>query len=1712
MPLLCGLIGSGLLAFMPQSATAQRFDLFDVDITAFPLVTARFIALDAKGSLIPGLTPQDFDITENGAPVATVFDPSCPPQVPPQQTAIRFLADRSGSMGNGKLVLGVTGMIDFTNSFDFSTGNTIGLTSYHNKPTTETNFISIPGPITDTLGLLHPTGGTNTANALLDDAAGAIISFKTIPATTRKMIVVVTDGSAIQKSDADSIIKMAKAQKIEIHAVIIRARVPFEVRRIVEQTGGEWFDMITTEEESRAAMRGIALTVEGYRPCKIQWVSPIGCGAIQRERDLVIKILPLKLQNRRIYFAPPVQNGALEISNPSLWFGTIPPNSNRDLSIVITARHDTVMVTDALLLSGKPFSVTDWGGTSPPFTLPRDSSRKVIIRYAPTVASRPDTGTVTFATLPCPSSPVMVVGGTPKPQLTGTLRLLNPTGGEAFTLCDSVLILWAGVPAGTPVKLEYCGTDSIWRTITSVQGYSYMWKPPTLGAYRIRVSTIPDARSIITTVAGGGEGGDNIAALQSKLLIPAGLSISDSIMLITEEGTHRIRQVHLPTGVITTIAGTTWGYSGNGGLAVNAQLRAPRHALADADAMYIADAGNNRVRMIDRSNGVITNLAGNGSSGNSGDGGNALVATFDSPQYLALGHIGSGLNPVLFGSDGIDRVRTIDLRTQTISTIAGPIVPGDSTVARSLRLANPTSVALQGDYLFVVETAGNIVRRINLTTGEAVIVAGTPNGGIGGFSGDGGLATAAQLDRPSGIAVAGRFAYITDAGNQRIRRVDLQTGIITTIAGNGKPGFSGDKGNPTTAEINYPTSPVVVDNRLYFCDLNNYRIRVIDLPVESLRDSSRSYFYVARQQVMLLEGSAGYAGTVIVNQFGETVLPNAIYNPGTEILQVDSIWGIGPDATMFSVVSSGLPTTIKPGEALPIRLRFGPTRMDTIRAGLVVAGSCGARDTATIFGVGIRPCEFTYHSVIDMGNQPEGATRFDTTVTRSICNTGTDTLRGQVQLIPSDGPFQLASGAGDFELAPGECLTILLRYFPQSGKISSAELQFILPAWCGNVSTIVTGRSAVIPKLGAIAPIAFPIIDCGTTSRDTVVRLHNVGTVDLTITAIDLVGNNEGFQLLSVPTASGSATVPPGDSVQVSLRLAPATFGTKTATLRVTSNDPTSPTNILLSGRRDSIMLFPEVPSITFGTGTTSPVDTFVALWNRGTVPVTVENEMITGRDWTWFKLLAGQLPRSVAPGDSVRLHIRLLVIPFNAIFSANIGFGYQPNCSDTAKVALIAAGNQPIAAITSPLFDTLWCATDTVGDATIEIANNGGAELVIDSATITNDAEGSFLFNEPLPLKIPIGEKRLVVVSFRPRSAGNKQGLLVLKTNSFSGYDTVQLQGYRHIISFTLLDSIVVAGNRPLNTPNNFTIRAVNTSTIPITWSLPVTVGEFQITSAIPANPLPGQTALLNVQFLPTSVGQFSQTLTLSEERCGVAATVYATGEAGERTSTTMMLPDTSAYVGQVVKLPIVMQLADRAAFNRIAPDTFRTSISFSTALLRFDSVTGGTVVLQKTNPQTGDMTVELVGYIGNTPSDTLATLFCTAMFGDRKTTPLRFNWFTWNAWNVAADTVPGNFTILGNCWDAGLRLVSQPKVNKISPQPASERITVEVEVPEWTTMQLQLLASNGIDRYLQRDIILQKGDHQLVFDVGQVPSGVYRLVLTTPFGEGSVAIVIAR
>ncbi len=274
---------------------------------------------------------------------------------------------------------------------------------------------------------------------------------------------------------------------------------------------------------------------------------------------------------------------------------------------------------------------------------------------------------------------------------------------------------------------------------------------------------------------------------------------------------------------IVTVAGTgTFGDSGDGGPATAAQLDAPRGVAVDRlGNVYIADYANERIRKV-ASDGTISTFAGNGTPGFSGDGGPATAAQLLAPIDVDVDAQGN-LYIADFGNRRVRKVTT----TGVISTVAGTGTigfSGDGGPATSAQLGYPYGVAAdaQGN-LYIADYATQRVREVS----RAGVISTVAGNGTAGSAGDGGPATAAQLSSPSGVAVdADGDLYIADYGNQRIRKVT--NGTISTVAGTGTPGFSGDGGGATAAQLNGPISVVTDPNgNLYIADLGNQRVRKV---------------------------------------------------------------------------------------------------------------------------------------------------------------------------------------------------------------------------------------------------------------------------------------------------------------------------------------------------------------------------------------------------------------------------------------------------------------------------------------------------------------------------------------------------------------------------------------------------------------------------------------------------------------------------------------------------------------------------------------------------------------------------------------------------------------------------------------------------------------------------------------------------------------------
>ncbi|HKX30472.1 MAG TPA: hypothetical protein VJ302_22465 [Blastocatellia bacterium] len=316
----------------------------------------------------------------------------------------------------------------------------------------------------------------------------------------------------------------------------------------------------------------------------------------------------------------------------------------------------------------------------------------------------------------------------------------------------------------------------------------------------------------------------------NNLLYPNGLAVdSQGQLLISDLGTHRILKLDR-RGQLTVVAGTgEGGFGGDGGPAVKARLFAP-HALAfDAEGnLLVADTFNNRLRRITR-DGVITTIAGDGRARYAGDHGPALEASFNNPQNLAVDRDGG----ILVADTYNHVVRRID-REGLVTTFAGsqPGFGGDGGPADKAQMSLPMAVAVAPDGSVYISDAGNSrIRRVSPDRKiQTVIGYGPAQDTYGaGFAGDGGPAEKAKIFSAADLKFdAGGNLYLSDSGNHRIRVI--RDGIITTVAGAGHVGFSGDGGQAGAAELNTPQKlALAADGGLWIADRANCRVRKVDI-------------------------------------------------------------------------------------------------------------------------------------------------------------------------------------------------------------------------------------------------------------------------------------------------------------------------------------------------------------------------------------------------------------------------------------------------------------------------------------------------------------------------------------------------------------------------------------------------------------------------------------------------------------------------------------------------------------------------------------------------------------------------------------------------------------------------------------------------------------------------------------------------------------------
>lgn len=353
---------------------------------------------------------------------------------------------------------------------------------------------------------------------------------------------------------------------------------------------------------------------------------------------------------------------------------------------------------------------------------------------------------------------------------------------------------------------------------------------PALACGRLALAQQPQVRGFAGTGIAGfdAESATGQAATAARINNPYGVVVGpDDGLYFCEVDSGRTRRIDLGSGLLSNVAGNgVKGYSGDGGPAMEASFSAPHEIRFDAQGnLFIVSRDSHTVRRVERGSGRVSTIAGTGEAGFSGDGSAATSAQLRQPHSIAFDARGD----LLICDIGNSRLRRVDMRSGIIDTLSGTgerVATPDSATLSGTPLLGPRSIdtdARGNAYLVLRE--GNAVYRVDIAGNRLTRIAGT---GERGYGGDGAAAISATFNGPKGIAYSAsdNSLYIVDTENHVIRRMSLDSGRIDTVLGNGERG-DGPDGDPLRCALNRPHGVFAHAGLLYVTDSESHRIRVV---------------------------------------------------------------------------------------------------------------------------------------------------------------------------------------------------------------------------------------------------------------------------------------------------------------------------------------------------------------------------------------------------------------------------------------------------------------------------------------------------------------------------------------------------------------------------------------------------------------------------------------------------------------------------------------------------------------------------------------------------------------------------------------------------------------------------------------------------------------------------------------------------------------------
>ena len=1303
------------LALAGTSVLAQTINVYGVNTSAFPKITADYVAFDGTGVPITDLTAADFSIVETpqgGTPVnlTASLTHSCVAQNTDPEASIVIILDRSQSMseivdGKQRWETAKDAVRAFVNRIKFIGETRVSLVSFAGNYVVINEWVSSAQPILDSL--VNLKWQTVTNYELPFDAPSNIFElFKKRPANIPKYCFFLTDGHpnpAIGneiKFVNDNTQKL-QAQGIRFFSVTIKETFThWTLESLARATGGK--AVVTDEKGIIDLFSYLALETQVTKVCQISWIAPYTCNEQGQNRTAVITMKrganPTATAQ---YLAPPKSVAKVDVSDPVLFCGD-PPQSNASYAnVTITAQNATFAATAFNIVPATYFKVVDWNyplnqPNFTPFNLAPNAKRVIRVQFTqgPTQAFRQ--AQLSFAGSPCPPN-ITLVGG------TGLILLQSPIGGELFSTCDTVTIKWAGVLPTQPVTLEYSEDNgTTWKSISAAAtGLVYKWLPPRAGtAYRVRVSVSPTAQYQWAKQLGGA----GAETATSVAVQPNGLKIFASGYF---DGPTKI-------GAATSanMAGNTDGY------------------LAEFDSdgtitntMLLTGTASNDERVI----GVVTDNQGN---------------------YYVAGYTSSPT--ATFGGFSVTPRAPLDTRNMFVFKFA----PDGSLAWSNISKGSAT----QGSWA----SCTDIGIRYDASNNPEVVIVGQFNKYI-----EVGVNRGGTIERGGPAAAGNRNYYVVyDVGGYpRItinaaaptagvtykskRATDAMNFVYDTDSYSGPKSF---------------TPPAITLPNLGLTDV--FVSKNGSTPASSA--ASPTSFTVQAPQLSFVEAKIIFTPDTPIGGVPGSATAT-LTNTGSFPVTIQAINIVGVNAADFRRTSTDLNQRILPGKTLQLEIAFTPSATGVRTALMEVIGNCNATAQVLLEGNAIAGCDLENSATVNLGKfvLGQGTTQ---QISCALKNTGVLVVSGKMSIVSKDNDLELLTPL-DFVIKPDSCLNLSIDIKAQSAGIKQMTIAFGLPAVCGTQTGTITVE-IVEPRV-AIDSVDFGRVRVQTPVNDTIV-VTNLNNDPAVITAFSLSNPTDPHFVITLPAPQ---TLPPGASIKIPVVYTPRTRGAHSVNVLGTVQGQAA--QLVGEAKGFGFLPAIKAEGYTFNAwtaGATSPETGKVVITNMDNEsPLHIERVDFESATTT-FAWVGAQppIPATIQPGGFIELPVSFTpaVVGMNTIrvcvtHDAKPGPGpvppYDEECVVVSGVGLDQSDLPPV------IFPrTLICAMRTDSFTIVNPSNQYPLNVL--APTSTGDAS-AFIIDQTTDFQIPPSGSKVIRITFQPSAVG-----LTAATFSFANDQSLKL------------------------------------------------------------------------------------------------------------------------------------------------------------------------------------------------------------------------------------------------------------------------------------------------------------------------------------------------